>query len=355
MFAFTSASGQEYQITHNGLTRTYRLHLPSDYRQNDLHPLIINMHGLGSNAIEQELYSGMNLVSDTAGFIVAYPNAVGGIWNVSSTSGTDDVGFISALIDTLAAAYSIDLYRVYATGMSMGGFMSYRLACELEARVAAIASVTGLLAFSPCNPDRPVPVLQIHGTADPIVPYSGVPATVNHWVSHNQCPAEPVITDLPDVNTTDNSTITVYYYGLCNDATEVTLYTINGGAHTWPGAQIIIGVTNQDINASSEIWNFFRKYSLAPNDIDQHDRNMEHATLRFFPNPVMDYATLEVRSNEFGIASFRLIDFSGREMYTQSIRVPGSTLIRCGHLPRGLYLAELEQSGSVVREKILVR
>ncbi len=118
-------------------------------------------------------------VADTAGIVVVYPNGIDETWNVSSTTGTDDVGFISALIDTVDYQYSIDLNRVFATGMSMGGFMSYRLACELSERIAAIASVTGLQAFYPCNPNRPVPILQFHGTADPVVPYAGVPATIS--------------------------------------------------------------------------------------------------------------------------------------------------------------------------------
>ena len=110
-----------------------------------------NMHGLGSNAFEQEIYTDFDSVADTAGIIVAYPNGIDETWNISSITGTDDVGFISALIDTINLQYSIDLNRVFATGMSMGGFMSYRLACELSGKIAAIASVAGLQAFYPCN------------------------------------------------------------------------------------------------------------------------------------------------------------------------------------------------------------
>lgn len=158
--------------------------------------------------------------------------------------------------------YDIDLNRVYSTGMSMGGFMSYRLACELSERIAAIASVTGLLAAFPCTPARPLPVLQIHGTADGTVPYSGVSSTISFWVGENNCPVSPVITNLPDINSTDASTVTKSYYGFCDDSTEVILYTVNNGGHTWPDAAINIGVTNRDFNANSEVWNFFKKYAL---------------------------------------------------------------------------------------------
>jgi polyhydroxybutyrate depolymerase len=346
---------QEYSIQHNGLTRTYRLHLPAGFSPDSLYPLVINMHGLGSNALEQELYTAFNTVSDTGNFIVTYPNAVNGAWNVLGSGGTDDVGFISALIDTLASEYNIDLMRVYSTGMSMGGFMSYRLACELENRIAAIASVTGLLALFPCDPDRPVPILQMHGTADEVVPYSGVATTISHWVNHNGCPATPVITDLPDINTNDQSTVTVSYYGLCEDLTEVILYTINGGEHTWPGAPIIIGVTNMDINASSEIWNFFKKYSLSSSSTGDDPFYQDGISLEVFPNPVGRHATLEFKSDRAGRADFRLYDPSGKLLTEKTYEVPGRVLLESQGLPPGVYLGVAEQEGKQFRAKIVIR
>ena len=122
-FAFS----QEFTMIHDGLTRTYRLYIPPGYNPDTLYPMVINMHGLGSNAFEEEVYTAFDSIADTAGIIVVYPNGIGGTWNISSTTGTDDVGFLSALIDTVGSQYSIDLNRVFATGMSMGGFMSYRL------------------------------------------------------------------------------------------------------------------------------------------------------------------------------------------------------------------------------------
>ena len=252
------AQTQTGSFTYDGLVRNYRVHLPTSCLGL---PLVFNLHGLGSNAAQQEFYSGFNSVADANDFILVYPDGINNEWNITGT-GVDDVGFISALIDSMKKEHDVDLNRVYSTGMSMGGFMSYRLACQLSDRIAAIASVTGLLATFPCSPSRSVPVMQIHGTADGTVAYSGVNSTVSFWVGHNNCPANPVVTNLPDIDMNDGSTVTKSYYGLCDDSTEVILYTVNNGGHTWPDATIDIGVTNHDFNASSEIWDFFKKYDL---------------------------------------------------------------------------------------------
>lgn len=355
MYFIMCASGQEFTLVHDGLMRSYRLHLPSGYNQGSVYPLVINMHGLGSNALEQEFYTAFNQVSDTAGIVVAYPNAIGGSWNIASTTGVDDVGFISALIDTLDADYSIDLNKVYATGMSMGGFMSYRLACELSDRIAAIASVTGLHVFFPCSPGRPVPVMQVHGNADPVVPYSGVAATISHWVNYNACPSVPVITNLPDIDTTDNSTVTVSYYAPCDDSTEVILYTINGGEHTWPGAQFIIGVTNQDIKASGEIWKFYRNYSLQSASAVGEGVDQKTIYLSMYPNPASQYATFEIRAEITGHGVLRIYDTAGKMVYVKDVTVPGRYLFERGTLHAGIYIAEIAINKGIYRTKIALQ
>jgi polyhydroxybutyrate depolymerase len=354
-FLVINSYSQEHTLTHDGLTRTYRLHIPVNYNADSLYPLVINMHGLGSNAFEQEIYSGFNFVSDTAAFIVAYPNGLNSTWNVSSSSGTDDVGFISALIDTLDLSYNIDFERVYATGMSMGGFMSYRLACELNDRIAAIASVTGLQAFYPCTPARPVPVAQFHGTADPVVPYTGVPTTINNWVNYNECPGTPVVTDLPDIDTTDNSTVTISYYGPCEESTEVILYTINGGEHTWPGAAIIIGITNQDINASREIWAFFKKFTIQGSTFIDNEHSILETEWQLYPNPVSDYATVELAALPAEKFGFRIYSMTGELLLERSSVETNRFLIDCRHIPAGFYISELSSGNSKAFRKIIIK
>jgi polyhydroxybutyrate depolymerase len=249
LFIFHLAHSQDYSIMHDGLQRTYRLHLPIDYNADNTYPLLFSLHGATSNGFQQEMLSGFNHIADQEHFIMVYPNGIGATWSISTTSEIDDVGFISALLDTLDSQYNINLNMVYASGMSMGGFMCYRLACELSDRISAIASVAGLHTFFPCNPPKPVPILQIHGTEDPVVPYTGVPATISQWTGHDGCPQDPVIADFPDINHEDNSTVRSYYYGPCNDSTEVILYSVIYGEHSWPGSNFILGVTNQDIDA----------------------------------------------------------------------------------------------------------
>lgn len=274
-FAQTSTGNLQY----GGLTRDYRVHVPPSYNASTPAALVFNLHGYTSNALQQEFYSGMNAVADTAGFIVCYPNGVNNAWNSAFTppynGGVDDVGFISVLIDELASQYNIDLARVYSCGMSNGGFMSFRLACDLENRIAAIGSVTGTMSvtqFANCNASRPVPVLQIHGDLDPTVAYYGnglsepVDSVLSYWRQVNGC-VNPVVHDtLPDL-VAEGSTVTTQHWGGCQAGTEVLHYKVANGGHTWPGAfPIPTGITNQDIDASVEIWKFFLRHTH-PNPI----------------------------------------------------------------------------------------
>lgn len=263
-------------FTYDGLNRTYRLYVPETYAPGTQVPLIMNLHGYGSNNIEQEFYGDFRPIADTAGFLVVHPNGTLDAfnnmhWNTFGTSQVDDVGFLSALIDTLSAHYSIDPKRVYSTGMSNGGFMSFSLACELSNRIAAIASVAGTITgfnLDECLPLRPVPVMQIHGTADGTIPYDGnplfvsVPALIDFWVEHNQCHPEPIITELPDIDPTDGCTAENHLYTDGVNGSTVEHYKIIDGGHSWPGAPIIIDVTNMDFSASKEIWRFFNQYDL---------------------------------------------------------------------------------------------
>jgi len=277
---FASGLAAQTSVTasmmHGGIQRNYRLYIPASYNQANPAPLVLNLHGYGSNNIEQEFYTLISRVADTAGFLLVHPNGTLDVnnirhWNTFGTSSVDDVGFLSALIDTLAGNYSVDLNRVFSTGMSNGGFMSFQLACQLSNRIAAIASVTGTMVrtnLAACNPDRAVPVMQIHGTADGTVPYAGdvffapVQSLLDFWISNNSCSSTPVITQLPDIDPNDGSTAEHYLYQGGQNGAVVEHYKIIGGGHSWPGAAINLNVTNMDFNASNEIWRFFRKYTL---------------------------------------------------------------------------------------------
>lgn len=289
-------------IMHDGIARSYRLYVPSVYDGTQAVPIVFNLHGYTSNANQQEFYGDFRPISDTANFILVHPDgtedATGTtFWNAfgSPTETVDDVGFISALIDTLAANYNIDLNRVYSTGMSNGGFMSYHLACTLSERITAIASVTGAMVdptFLSCNPVHPTPAMQIHGTADPTVPYNGSTGVLGavesaeYWVGFNNCNPTPTETAVPDVDMTDMCTADHFVYSGGDAGSTVELYRVNGGAHTWPGTNPFfstLGVTNQDFSASVEIWRFFSQYRL--NElVGVEDGESAHG-FHVFPNP----------------------------------------------------------------------
>jgi poly(3-hydroxybutyrate) depolymerase len=245
--------GQTDSFMNQSAMRNFIIHAPAG----TLTPaLVINMHGLGSNALQEQLLTGFDAIADREKFIVVYPNGISNTWDIT---GDKDVAFISALIDTMNARYHIDLKRVFATGMSMGGYMSHRLACALSNRIAAIGPVSGLNATYNCVPSRAVPVLQIHGTADSVVKYSNVAATITGWVNRNGCPAT-VVTTNPYPASNPNSVVKKEAYGPCRDSSEVILLTVNGGGHTWPGVNW--GGATKDINASEEIWVFFKKHPM---------------------------------------------------------------------------------------------
>lgn len=259
---------------YDGITRSYIVYTPSSYVPGSSLPLVFVLHGFTQSAQNIMDVSGFNQVADTSNFIVVYPNGVGNAWNTNSgmTGGStaDDIGFLSALTDTMISTYGIDTTRVYSCGFSAGGYMSHRLACESSRCYAAVASVAGTMssaAYSACNPSRIVSVMQIHGTSDAVVSYTGgfggvsVDDVISKWTSLNVCPPTPVVTQLPNTNLFDNSTVERNQYSPCAVASEVELLKVNGGGHQWPGTTSLLGglgTINRDINASREIWSFFR-------------------------------------------------------------------------------------------------
>lgn len=305
-----------------GVQREYRLYVPASYSPTTPAPLILNLHGLGSNMQQQELYGDFRAIADTAGFILVHPNGTldqsgTRFWNVIGLSPVDDLGFLMALIDTVSAQYNIDPERVYSTGMSNGGYMSYELACFRSERITAIASVTGAMIiprFNACSAAHPTPVMQIHGTEDPTVPYGGsstsvgIDALVNYWASFNNCSPSPSITQVPDIDPNDGCTVEHRVYTGGDGGSSVELYKVLGGGHTWPGAIFPIGVTNQDINASKEIWRFFSQYRLGQLvGIPEHGVNTAFTA---GPNPTSGDVT--VRFDKAAWRTLRVLDALGR-------------------------------------------
>lgn len=369
-FLFSSLSAQTDivgTIQSGGLTREYLLYEPAIYNGSTPVPLVINMHGYTSNNIAQALYGNFRNIADTANFIIVLPNGTldnqgQRFWNAFGVnSDVDDVGFIRDLIDSLSASYNIDPQRIYATGMSNGGFMSYVLACELNDRIAAIASVTGSMApleLASCNPVRPVPVMEIHGTADDVVPYNGspllavsIPDVIDAWVEFNHCNATPLVTNVPNTSTTDGCTAVHYLYSGGENGSTVEHYKIVDGGHTWPGAGFIIGVTNQDVNASKEIWRFFSQYNLngattataAPAQVPGWTAT---------PNPAGDFLLLQPAAEQ-PVDRIQVWGAAGQLRAEYMPANTGAVRVETATWPPGLYFISIEQNGKRECLKVL--
>ncbi len=275
-------------IEVGGRTRTWHLHLPPPLDPERPRPLVVVLHGGGGNGRGMRILTRRRFESlaDREGFVVAYPDGWERNWNDTRVGAkdVDDLAFLSAMIDAVAAEIPIDPHRVYATGISNGGMMSLRLAYDLSARFAAVAAVT---ASMPENlmarpaPTQPVAVMLIDGTADRLVPWEGgrvggrladrgrvvsVDATVAFWVRHDGCRPKPDVADLADRDPDDGTRIRRETYGGGRGGSEVVLVCVTGGGHTWPGGvgylpERVIGKTSRDVDACDVIWEFFERHA----------------------------------------------------------------------------------------------
>ena len=276
---FLIANHTNGTITVSDQTRRYLLHVPDSYDGGDPVPLVINIHGFGQWPANQESVSRWSDLADEEGFIVVHPMGTGlPLRWASHTPGaadtTADTAFITELLNSLTRDYAVDPDRVYVTGLSNGGGMTFVMSCVLSGRIAAIGTVAGLLTYpwDACGRQRPVPLIAFHGTADPIVPYEGGPLSgpageapnVRSWVGdyavRNGCTVEEELPAQGDVSGTR-------WTRPGSDASDVVLYTVAGGGHTWPGGrplpEFITGPTSDDIDATRVMWEFFLEHPLA--------------------------------------------------------------------------------------------
>ncbi|HLJ12627.1 MAG TPA: PHB depolymerase family esterase [Planctomycetaceae bacterium] len=279
------------RLESEGRTRTFLVHVPPDYDPGRPTPVVLIFHGTAMNARMMATLTGMSKKADEAGFIAVYPNGTGptkliwtfncgGLAELESMSRPDDVAFTARLLDELASLVHVDSQRVFATGLSNGGMMCYRLAAELSDRIAAIAPVAGTIGIENYQPKRPVPVIHFHGTSDAIITWDGPSETTETIISFkpvdetmrlcaeaNRCRPTPVTTDLPDV-VDDGTSVTRQEYRPSQAGADVVLYKIHGGGHSWPGQaslERILGRATMDIAANDLIWDFFQKHPLHEN------------------------------------------------------------------------------------------
>jgi polyhydroxybutyrate depolymerase len=276
-------------LTVDGRERTYLLHLPDAPLDQKL-PLVIALHGGGGQGKGMDALTHFNQVADRTPFIVVYPDGIDKNWadgreaTKPDKNGVDDVAFLSALIDKLVKEQNVDPARVYITGISNGGFMAARLGCDLADKVAAIAVVAATLPerYEPdCKPSRPISVLQINGTDDPLVPYNGgavgilggrgqavsAEDAVQFWAKADGCDDKPTVTRLRNTVLLDGTNTQMTQYTGCQDDSEVMFYKVNNGGHTWPGGlqylgERVIGRTSRDFDATEVIWDFFSRHPM---------------------------------------------------------------------------------------------
>jgi len=310
--ATARAQDREEVVKVNGSPRTIQVHLPPEYSKKKRYAVVLVLHGIGDASLIARI-SHFNKTADQFGFIVVYPNARDGRWTATQDAGVrsiggfgrrrtildditrasspsdvggnplNDVPFFSDLLDQIESEYSVDVSRIYATGYSDGAFMDFRLGCQMADRIAAIATVGALLpeglAESCGNWSwRAVPLLMMNGTDDPVVPYKGrlgasvgfflLPAkeSLKEWAKINNCGQKSGRTTIPPRSPNGLET-RVDIYTDCSDGATTVLYSIEKGGHTWPGGEQyiparFIGKTNEDLDASEIIWEFFAAHPM---------------------------------------------------------------------------------------------
>jgi polyhydroxybutyrate depolymerase len=319
LFCAQLASAQDPEVTVriNTHPRTFLVHLPEGYDAKKRYPVVLALHGIGGDGMVMARVSHLDETADRFGFIVIYPNASEGRWTIPDPRseggfgragrrpgifdfpgdhrGRDnrDIGgepindmlYFDAMLDKIESDYRVDASRIYATGLSDGGFMAFRLGCDMAHRIAAIATVAATLplGLSGTCTDwawRSVPLLMINGTSDPIVSYGGRPGldvrypllsakeTLKVWSKMNGCGAKPVRTTLP-ARTSGGMETKVDTYSDCREGGAAILYSVVKGGHTWPGGDPYMperrtGATSNDLDAGEVIWRFFATHPMPP-------------------------------------------------------------------------------------------
>jgi len=345
----------EKTIISEGNLRTYSVYIPDKYQADLKVPLLFNFHGGSGNIASQIAIADMRPIADTAGFILVYPQAFpdpndGGStnWTHKSPSTIDDIIFVEAMIDTLMTEYSIDTDRVYACGYSNGGELAFELACRLSHRIAAIGSVARTIfieTFNNCTPSHPTAVISIHGTKDDYdgITFGGITYYISledlnkYWTTYNNTDNTPTILPLPDMDSSDGSTVEHYAWNNGDGCVSVEHFKIIQGGHDWPGS-----FGNMDINASLEIWNFVSKYNLnglinclsTSLPIDPTYKK----EILVYPNPVNDYLILDMEmvTNQ----TYQLYSIQGNVLLSGEISAENKR-ISIANLPANTYFLQV--------------
>ena len=281
----------DYSFKYQGINRKYEVYVPSSYDGSGILPVVIGLHG-GGGSIKSDINNKMPQSADKLNFLLVMPEGTGKIllgqmwaaWNAGTwatgqccgdavTNNIDDVGFISKVIDEVEKNYNVDSKRIYATGLSNGAMMAIRLGCELSNRIAAIAPVSSPAVPSNCHPSRKVPMIYVHGTSDPCVPYNGGQGAGCIGAPLDVQGAQAIVDYWKQINTCSNNSTSAYQNGAAtcslypsDNGADVEFCSVQNMGHAWPsGAQYFpvkkIGSVSYDISFD-QMWDFLKKYSL---------------------------------------------------------------------------------------------
>ncbi|MFT5777520.1 MAG: polyhydroxybutyrate depolymerase [Crocinitomicaceae bacterium] len=366
---WTTASAQVEltdSIWHNGMYRSYIIHIPPGYTGTMAYPLVYILHGGGAGGAQKVINEHhFDEVADTANYLAVFPNGVFNSWadgrgtTDASIAGIDDISFLNALIDTLEVDYYIDTNKVYICGGSNGGMMTQTMACQSPDKFAAFGTIISSLPDSvamDCLTTSSTNMLIMNGTEDNLIPYEGgvigvstaggsvigTDSTIAFWLDKNGSPNTPDSMSFPDIVTTDNGIVKLFSYPLGLNGSEVVLFKMIGAGHTVPGqlpnwVQIpLLGYVNRDINAAQEIWKFFSRHCrnevVALEEIDSDERFM------LYPNPAKELVTIRSKNNEPITGTLKIVDLSGKAL--RSILLEGATeqTLNVSGIDEGSYL-----------------
>jgi polyhydroxybutyrate depolymerase len=361
MFLLFIVSYAQYDtLNYDGIDRTYLLHVPPSYDGLSAVPLVVVLHPYTGNASGFQSETGFSNKADLNNFIVVYPEGTGSprSWNAGNCCGSamtnniDDVGFISALIDTLSANYDIDSTRIYATGFSNGSIMAYRLAAELSQKIAAIAGAAGQMMLDECNPVRAVPIMHLHSLNDDVVLYEGgsfypsVEAVIDIWVEINGC------NTVPDT-IINNANLMVRKWAALKHNADIFLYTRPTGGHTWPTGTV---------SATDSIWDFFVAHPMDPatgvDDNDNPDVIKNFVLKQNYPNPFDATTTICFSAPRREKATLKVFDPLGNEVAILLDEEVGAgeyrVIFESKNLPTGVYFYRLQAGKSVDAKKLVI-
>ena len=363
-------TAQADSINVGGLWRTFAVRLPSVYDGGSALPLVIAMHGGFGSGTQLETQSQLTTKAEQEGFIVVYPDGVASnlnirTWNAGGCCGyamnndIDDVGFMNALLDTLQADFAIDTQRIYFTGMSNGGFMTYRVACELSERIAAIAPVSASMTIDVCAPVRPMPVIAFHSYQDESVPYLGgigtgisahynspLDSVQNAFAAHAGCTVQ-------NDTLLDDAEVTVIRWHGCSCAQEVITYMTHDGGHSWPGGIQMPGgdPVSTAIYANDLMWDFFQEFTLECGTMGVGPDRGRGESMVLSPNPASGIVTVSgVR-----ILRVEVLDIAGSEVLAIGAPRSGAVSVDVAPLVPGVYVVRAKAEDGVWRAARFVR